>query len=321
MRVYIIGAGAMGTMYGTTLVKAGHDVVFLEGWPVLLDAMKANPQATRKDFDGNVETVPVKVVALDEAPAEPGDFIIVTVKSSMTADVMERVAKRGIIGEKTVIMTFQGGFENPEIIASHMTVKTNCLPAFTSSFCKASGFMTIENFGIKRSTVWPMGLSPSDPAPAHVSEVVAEMNKAGLCLELTPDAITDRWKLLVYYPTNIAVSSILGLDFGVCWQTPECRELLINLAKECALIAKLDGIDQKYFNEEIAIKTVEGIAVDSPTHAGSMLQDVKNKRITEIDGTNGALLRRAAVHGIDLPYTRAVWAMVRTREQNYGKEV
>jgi ketopantoate reductase len=53
-----------------------------------------------------------------------------------------------------------------------------------------------------------------------------------------------------------------------------------------------------------------------------MVQDVKNKRITEIEGTNGALLRKAKKYGVaDLPYTRAVWAMIRTREQNYGKEV
>ncbi|OHT02202.1 Ketopantoate reductase PanE/ApbA family protein [Tritrichomonas foetus] len=323
MRVYILGAGAMGTMYGTTLLKGGHDVIFLDSWQPLIDNMKANPIAKRKLEDGTVEEVPVKVVPMSEAPNEPGDFIIVTVKSSMTKDVMDLVKPRGIIGPNTLIMTFQGGFENPEIIANHMDVKSNCLPAFTTSYCKAVGMMSIENFGIKRSTMWPMGLDTNAKPPEHAVKIVDELNKAGCHFELTPEAITDRWKLLVYYPTNIAVSSILGLNFGTCWETPECRELLTNLAKECALIAKLDGVDQKFFNEEIAIQSVRDIAVEggSPTHAGSMLQDIRNKRVTEIDGTNGALLRRAAVHKIDLPYTRAVWALVRSREQNYGKEV
>jgi ketopantoate reductase len=52
-----------------------------------------------------------------------------------------------------------------------------------------------------------------------------------------------------------------------------------------------------------------------------MLQDIRSKRITEIDGTNGALLRKAEKFHIDLPYTRAIFALVRTIEQNYGKEV
>lgn len=321
MRVYILGAGAMGTMYGTTLVKAGHDVIFLDVWEPLLKAMTDKPVAHRKPLQGPEEDVPVKVMSMDEAPNVPGDFILVTVKSAMTEDVMNRIAPRGIIGPKTVIMTFQGGFENPEIIARKMEVKSNCLPAFTSSFCKGVGMMSIENFGIMRSTVWPMGIDTNAQAPQHIIDVVKQLNESGMNLELTPMAVSDRWKLLVYYPTNIAVSSIVSLDFGVTWNTPECQELLINLAKECALIAKLDGVDEKLFNEEIAIETVKGIAIDSPTHAGSMLQDIKNKRVTEIDGTNGALLRRAKEHGIDLPYTRAIWALVRTREQNYGHEV
>ncbi|OHT06666.1 Ketopantoate reductase PanE/ApbA family protein [Tritrichomonas foetus] len=322
MRVYILGAGAMGTMYGTTLIKGGHDVIFLDSWQPLLDNMKSNPIAERRTDDGNVEEVPVKVIPMAEAPNEPGDFIIVTVKSSMTQGVMDIIKPRGIIGPNTLIMTFQGGFENPEIIANHMDVKGNCLPAFTSSYCKAVGMMSIENFGIKRSTLWPMGLPTDQKPPQNVVSAVDELNKAGCHFDLTPEAITDRWKLLVYYPTNIAVSSIVGLNFGDCWNTPECQELLIYLAKECALIAKLDGVDENYFNEEIAVKTVKDIAVDgSPTHAGSMLQDVRNKRITEIDGTNGALLRRAAVHKIDLPYTRAVFAIVRTIEQNYNNGV
>jgi 2-dehydropantoate 2-reductase len=32
MKVLAIGAGAMGTLFGTTLVKAGHDVTFLDSW-------------------------------------------------------------------------------------------------------------------------------------------------------------------------------------------------------------------------------------------------------------------------------------------------
>jgi 2-dehydropantoate 2-reductase len=304
------------------MVKAGLDVTFLDAWPPLLEAMKADPYAERKNTDGTVERVPVKVLPLDEAPSIPGDLILVTVKTSMTPDTMKRAAARGIIGPSTLVLTFQGGFENPDIIASFLSAEDHCLPAFTSSYCKPAGPMKIENFGINRSTVWPLGVPSTSPAPEPVRAAVDQLNKAGLLFELTPKAVADRWKLLVYYPTNIAVSAVVGLDFGTCWSTPECQELLINLAKECALIAKLEGVDEKEFNEEIAIEVVKELAIDDAIHAGSMVQDVKNKRITEIEGTNGALLRKAKKHGVaDLPYTRAVYAMIRTREQHYGKEV
>lgn len=321
MRVYILGSGAMGTMYGTQLVKKGHDVVFLDGWDTLISNMKEHPFAHLTPLEGEPEDVPVKVMNYDEAPNEPGDFIMMTVKSAKTREVMERIHNKGVIGPNTVIMTFQGGFENPDIIAEYLETKSNCLPAFTCSFCKGAGMMRIENFGICRSSVWPYGIPTNEKPPQHVVDVIAQANEAGLNIELTPNAVTDRWKLLVYYPTNIAVSSILGHNFGTCWQTPECQELLKSLARECALIAKLEGIDQTLFNEEIAIETVMKIAVESPTHAGSMLQDIRNKRTTEIDGTNGALLRKAEQFGVELPYTKAIYALVRTLEQNFGKEI
>ena len=101
----------------------------------------------------------------------------------------------------------------------------------------------------------------------------------------------------------------------------ECRELLINIAVEVSLIAKLDGVDVSLFNEEIVIKTVEELAFSSAKPAGSMLQDIRSKRITEVDGTNGALLRRAQTHGIDIPFTKTIWIIVRTIESNYDKQV
>jgi len=321
MKVYILGAGAMGTLYGSTLLKHGHDVIFLDGWQTLLDKVKEKPFSHLKYFDGTEEDIPVKVFSYEDAPSDPADFIIVTVKSSMTEDVMSRVYNKGIIGPETMIMTFQGGFENPEIIAKYMKNPTNCLPAYTCSFCKSAGIMSIENFRIQTSSVWPFGQGKNFVPPTKMVGIVEELDKSGLCLSLAPSAVTDRWKLLVYYPTNIAVSAITSVNFGDSWSTPEGQQLLINLAKEVALIAKLDGIDQELFNEEISVKTVGDFAISSPTHAGSMLQDLRNKRITEIDGTNGALVRRAEFHKIDIPYTRAVWALIRTIECNYSKLV
>jgi len=47
-------------------------------------------------------------------------------------------------------MTFQCGFGNPEVIDKYLKVKTNCLPAYTCSYCKS-----IENYMIQKTTIWP----------------------------------------------------------------------------------------------------------------------------------------------------------------------
>lgn len=320
MKVAVVGAGAMGTLFGTTLVKAGHNVLFLDTYPRLLEHYKECPYAYLIT-EGRKEQIPVTVIPILDCPSEEFDLVIIFVKSAGTQAAMDLLDKKKVITDNTIVLTCQGGFENPEIIASKMSKPSHLIPGCTTSFSKAAGIMTIENFGIRKTTVWPHGLSVDEEPSERLKEIVHQADAAGLMIELTPRAITDRWKMLLYYPTNIAVSAILKVNFGDCWATPECRDLLIALAKECALIAKLEGIDQRYFNEQIAIEAVEGISTDTPTHAGSMLNDVKLKRVTEIDGTSGALLRIAKHYGVDLPYTKAIWAILRTIEHNYDNVV
>ena len=320
MRVGVLGAGAMGTLWGCMLAKTGHDVHFFSEWPVLINHVREHPIAILH-YPDHDEEVPVKLTATCDAPEEAFDLMIIMVKSAGTQKAIENASNRHLISDTTVVLTCQGGFENPQIIARHMSNPEHLLSGCTTSFSKSRGLMEIEKFGIRRTTVWPHGYDSHHEPSQRVKDVVKFLADAGMMVELTPEAITDRWKMLLFYPTNIAVSAILHLPFGVCWETRECRELLTSLAKECALVAKVENIDEQYFNEEIAIKAVEQLAIEGPEHAGSMLTDVKLKRITEIDGTSGALLRVAEEHGFDLPLTRAIWAILRTTEQNYGKEV
>lgn len=319
IRVCICGAGAMGTLFGTTLIKGGQDVLFLEGWVDLLNELKERKTAVRI-VDGKEEEIPVKVIPIDECPSNPFDLVIIAVKSSATRETLEKIAKKAI-GPQTVVLTLQGGFDNPDIIAEYMEDPKLLLFGKTACSCTPAGKMKITNFGIASTTVWPLGTKMDEEPSERVKTVVGAVNKSGLPFDLTNMAIPDRWKMLLYYPTNIAVSALVQLPFKLAWEDPKCQDVLINLAKECAQVAKLEGVDEQYFNEEIAIEAVRKLAIEEcPNHPGSMLTDRHNKRITECEATNGAELKLAEKHGIDLPYTRTIYGLVHAIESNYGNE-
>jgi 2-dehydropantoate 2-reductase len=180
--------------------------------------------------------------------------------------------------------------------------------------------MSIEKFGIATTLVWPHRCpKESEPLP-RVREVVAACALSGLQIELTPQAITDRWKMVLSYPANNALSAITGLAYGSVCETDEGQNLLIELAKEVSVIAKLEGIDETLFDEKIAIETVTEIARESPDRAGTMLLDLKAHRTTEIDATAGALIRMGKGHGVRLPCMFTLWSILRIREENYGNE-
>ena len=50
-------------------------------------------------------------------------------------------------------------------------------------------------------------------------------------------------------------------------------------------------------------------------HKPSMLQDLLAKRPTEIETLNGAVVRTAGLHGIAVPRTEALYALVKMAEQ------
>lgn len=323
LKVAIAGAGAMGTLFGTTLLEGGNDVIFMDAWPKLLEEMKKTPVAHRILEDGTEKDYDVKVFPFEEAPEGPVDLIIVTVKSSDTDATCQKLAARKLIGENTVVLTLQGGFDNPDVISKYQTNKDLLL--FGKTSCSSSGapprMMTIQKFKVANTTIWPLGCGKDDKPCERVEAVVKAVNESGLPFELTNLAIPDRWKMLLYYPANIAVSAVVNLDFGTCWKCEPLQEVLVKLGEECAQIAELEGVDTTKFNKEISVEAVKKLALEEcPQHQGSMNQDVFNQRKTEIEATAGVLLKLAEKHKVTLPYTHTIYALIRAKESNYGNE-
>ncbi|EAX77032.1 Ketopantoate reductase PanE/ApbA family protein [Trichomonas vaginalis G3] len=323
LKVAIAGAGAMGTLFGTTLLEGGNDVVFFDAWPKLLEEMKKTPVAHRILEDGKEKDYDVKVFPFEEAPEEEKDLIIITVKSSDTDATLQKIKARKMIGKNTVILTLQGGFDNADVIAKYHENKDLIL--FGKTACSSSGcpprMMTIQKFKIANTTIWPLGCAKDATPVERVQEVVKAVNASGLPFELTNLAIPDRWKMLLYYPANIAVSAVVNLDFSTCWNCEPLQKVLEKLGEECAQIAELEGVDTKFFNKEIAVEAVKKLALEEcPKHQGSMNQDVFNQRKTEIEATAGVLLKLAEKHKVELPYTHTIYALIRAKESNYGNE-
>lgn len=321
LKVAICGAGAMGVLFGTTLIKGGNSVTFYDGWQALLDAMKDRTSAIVRTAEGE-EEVPVTVKPLDSSKDETGpvDLVMITVKSPMTRDTIRCAVEKGLIGPETIVLTLQGGFDNVDVISELIEDKTRLLYGRTCCSCKAAGFMTIENFALAATTVWALGTAKGEEPSPRAKDVVERVNNSGLPFELTDKAIADRWMMLLYYPTNIAVSAINGLNFKDAWEDEGSRKVLIGLAKECAKVAALEGVDTTEFNEEIAIAAVKKLAEEEcPKHMGSMHADIGNKRVTENEATLGALLKFGTKHGIELPYTDVIHGLLHSIEQNYDK--
>ena len=91
MRIGIIGAGAIGSVVGGMLTKAGHDVTLIDQWPAHVETMRKN--GLRLSGTCGDHVIPVKALHIYEAQAisEPFDAVFISVKSSQGSEHCGRV--------------------------------------------------------------------------------------------------------------------------------------------------------------------------------------------------------------------------------------
>src|SRR5687767_3857562 len=113
MRIAVIGAGAMGSVFGARLAQAGNQVTLLDVWPEAVEAINAGGLRV-EGREGGVETVAVRATT-DAWEVGTVDLALVFVKCYHT-----EAAVRGAIpmlGEETAVLSLQNGWGNAPRIA------------------------------------------------------------------------------------------------------------------------------------------------------------------------------------------------------------
>ena len=119
MKIVIIGAGAMGCLYGAYLSR-NNEVVMLDSYQPQVDAINGHGIHVLEE-DGSEVTYDHVSAALSGEYKEPADLVIVFVKSTFSEDALR--ANRRLFGEHTLVMTLQNGAGNDRKIAQYVDKK------------------------------------------------------------------------------------------------------------------------------------------------------------------------------------------------------
>ena len=102
-RIVVLGAGAMGGLFGAMLAEGGLDVTLLD-----IDAehvARINAEGLRLVGVGGNRTIRLPATR-EPAEAGPADVVLVQCKAPATADAVAR-AKDAVFGPDTVAISFQ----------------------------------------------------------------------------------------------------------------------------------------------------------------------------------------------------------------------
>jgi 2-dehydropantoate 2-reductase len=304
VRVCIVGCGAVGSLFAANLATLED----LDVWAY--DLAQEHVDAINRDglrLSGAGEVVSRPRAVSDAAALPPCDFGIVATKAMHTSAAIEATAPAFTEG---CVATVQNGLGNEEAIAAHVerVIRGTTFPAG-----KLVGPGRVQ-WDVKGDTT----LGPYEPKPAPATEIellAAACTRAGMPTSAVADARGPQWRKVIFNAATNPIGALTGLTHGRVCENPELRELVSGLVQEGKAVATAQGIELDSDPEELIDHAARpDVAYD---HKASMLQDVEERRPTEIDYLNGGIVRVGDEHGVLTPLNRAVWALVKGLEQSW----
>jgi len=315
MKIAVIGAGAIGSVIGGLLSKAGEDVTLI-GRKSHVDAINRNGLL----LDGASGKVIIQVKAAEDLDFKP-DLVLLAVK---TQDVEVSVMKIQPYLSGVLVVTMQNGVRSDDLVAGVLG-KENIISSvvfFNSSFLEPGRVLFSTPFG---KTALLIG-EPFDTSGHRLQSLSALLNKA-LPTDISEDIRGAHWTKLLWN-LNTAVPAVTGLPMQEGNQYPQIRELNINLMKEGLETIKLAGIKTAEIPGmplsliEVMVKMplpdASAIMKDSIKSLGelsilgSILQSIKRGKSTEIDYMNGEIvnLGKKKKRGIPTPVNSLIVELV-----------
>lgn len=308
MKVAVVGAGAMGSLYGSMFHDAGNDVRFVDVNQAIVDAINADGAViTRRD--GKVDTYRIPATSAPTSADGVVDLVLFQVKGFATAAATGTV--RSIVGPETIILSLQNGLGNEDVLRAAYPANPLLLGISVHSVAMTAPGRYLHTG--TRST----SLGPSREEWYPLAErVVGALERSGYETHLEHEAdirreIFAKWVLNC---GSLPTFAITGLATDVVNQHEIVLQVADALTREACELAALEGVvldpdERTAFNR--------GLFASAGGKA-SMLQDVEAGRRTEIDTISGAAVRLADKHGHPAPLNRTLFALVKGREAAMG---
>ena len=295
MRSVILGAGAIGSVYGAKLSKQHH--VTLVGGAAHVDAIRRNGLVMQGLLS---ETLHLPAVTRLER-IEPGTLILLTTKVNNNVAAVEPIVP--LLPKGVTILCVQNGLYSEDLVKSLVKDRALVLRAIT----QVGGVLVRP--GVVDNTVAGYTLvEQHEQAPA----IAAVLTAAGLDGRIIPDIKKEMWRKAAFNCVINPTTALLGCEVGGIVD-PQLNGLKQQIIDECLAVARADGVS---FDEDF-VALIDRVFAGARTIA-SMRQDLMKGRNTEIDHMNGAVARLGEKFGLPCPVNAAMTTMIKYLEPKKG---
>jgi 2-dehydropantoate 2-reductase len=282
-RALVAGVGAIGGWLLARLTEGGADVTGWARGQTYAQLAAGEPFVLRSkdgDWSGAVRVV--------DRPDTAYDYTFVVTKSAATGDAAQRLVRGG------VAISVQNGLDNPSVLAA-AGGWDRVVPTVVYCGCNRVDAVTVRHTS--------NGYLVLDDA-----EVADWLNAHGLRARLVADVAPVQWAKLAGNVVQNSLTAVLDTLQGPMRDHPALQRVQRDLCDEVRRVGVACGVALPPDFTEAVLAGLQRL----PDHNGtSMLWDRRAGRALEVDALTGAVLRRAADQGVDVPVVRTVDALVR----------
>lgn len=305
MKIAVIGAGAMGMLFGAKLQLAGNDVTMVDVVPAVLEAIERNGIIMR-EADG-LHSVPIRARRAEDVKGEV-ELAILFTKTLYSRSALESAAKT-FLSPQTYVLTLQNGLGNVELI-SEFVQEDKIFAGVTNYASDVEGPGRIAPTGDGYVRLMSVNLQDT-PMLQSTGRALSE---AGFNTAVTPKVFEAIWEKVGFNAAINSTTAICRIPVGGVGRIEQGRELAFHIADETAMVAQAHGI---CVNGESIKSSLRSAFENHGDHFTSMAQDVMKKRKTEVAYINGGIVQKAREKRLSVPYTEAVYDLLRVIEETY----
>jgi 2-dehydropantoate 2-reductase len=296
-KIYILGAGAIGSSCGAMLLKRND--VMLIGDKKHVDAINEKGLTVK----GGMEDV-LRIKAdtqIKEIP--PNTLIILTTKVHDSQKALEGLVK--LLREDTTILILQNGVGNEELVKAVVGDKSHVergVLHFGAEFLRPGEVTIMKGWVV---------LGNNEKG----REIAKLFNESGLDTKVTDNLKKDVWNKLVINCLINPLTAILEIrDYEIV--SPSLDRLRHGIVRECIEVAKAEGVIFEDDLADIIDKEISGLK-----NYSSMHQDLMKGKRTEIDFLNGKIVEIGRKHGISAPINETLVSLIKYLEEKNARRV
>jgi 2-dehydropantoate 2-reductase len=308
-KVVVVGAGAMGSLFGGLLAQGGLDVALVDVWNEHVDAI--NRDGLRLVGHGGDRTIRLRATT-DPSSLREADVVLFQCKAFANEAAARSVLH--IVHGSTVVISFQNGLGNEETLA-RILGESRVVAGLTAQGAIVVSAGVVRNFGDLPTYIGELAGGPSE----RTSAIAATFTRHGLPTVASDDIKKLKWQKLLGNASLGAVSAATDMTSAQMVAIPELRAVILRALDETAAVARACGValteDDKHAIFDKLTRTDGG---GTGASKSSMATDIAQRRRTEIDTIHGSVARLGRERGVPTPTLDTMIAIVKALESKYA---